>query len=47
MNNRIAFVLAFLIFAAIAADYLANDAKALLFLARKFVAVVDYIAFWQ
>ncbi len=47
MTDRIALVLGFLIAAAIAADLLLNGGMALLFLARKTVALVDYVVFWR
>ena len=47
MTDRIAIVLGFVIVAAIAADILANDSAALMFLLRKFADMVEWLAFWR
>jgi len=47
LTDRIAFVLGSVIVAAIAADILANDSAALLFLLRKFADMVEWMAFWR
>ena len=47
MSNVMAFVLAALIAAALAADAIWNDAAALIFLARKGIDFLQYIAFWR
>jgi hypothetical protein len=47
MTNRIAVILFLVILSAIAADVALNDGVALLFLARKGFALVEYLAFWR
>ena len=47
MTNQIALVLGLLIFAAIGADVLLDDGAALAFLARKFLDLIDWVAFWN
>ncbi len=47
MTDRIALVLGLVIVAAIAADILANDSQALLFLMKKFADMVEWMAFWR
>ena len=47
MTNRIAIVLGLLILAAVAYDMLRNDFTGLLFLARKFIDLIEYLAFWR
>ena len=47
MTNRIAVVLAIIIVAAIAADQLFNEGIAGVFLGRKFLGLLNWIAFWR
>lgn len=47
MTNWIALTLAGLCLLAGLYDWVANDGAALLFLARKFVDLVDWVAFWR
>ena len=47
MTNRIAIVLALLIAAGLAYDILRNDATGVLFLARKLMGLIEYLAFWR
>ncbi|TCO70579.1 hypothetical protein [Rhodovulum euryhalinum] len=47
MTNRVAIALLGLILAALAADLTLNGSDATLFLARKFLDLTDYIAFWR
>lgn len=47
MTNKIAAALFLSIVAAIAFDVLAYDSEHLLFLARKFVRFIDWLAFWR
>jgi hypothetical protein len=47
VTNRLAFVLALLIVTALAADVMLDDSKAVMFLLRKFVDMVEWLAFWR
>jgi hypothetical protein len=47
MTNTIALFLGLLLVAAIGLDLLANDGAALTFLARKFLRLVEWVAFWR
>jgi hypothetical protein len=47
MTNKIALYLVGLIALAIGADLLLNDGIAVGFLARKFVELVEWVAFWR
>ncbi|MCD9147732.1 hypothetical protein [Pseudophaeobacter flagellatus] len=47
MTNKIAIWLGLILCAVILADLLLNDGIALLFLARKFYALLDWVAFWR
>ena len=47
MTDRIALVLALVIFAAIGADLLLNNGIALLFLLRKLEHLIVYLQFWR
>jgi hypothetical protein len=47
MTDRVALFLGLVIAAAIALDLLANDGTALAFTARKFLALVEWVAFWR
>ena len=47
MTNTIALYLGLAILAAIGLDLSANDGAALLFLARKFVVLVEWVVFWR
>lgn len=47
MTDRIAIVLAVIIVLLIIADVTLNGSAALMFLLRKFVDAVEYLAFWR
>jgi hypothetical protein len=47
MTNLIALLLGIALAAGIGIDLLANDGAALVFLARKFLGLVDAVAFWH
>ncbi len=47
MTNRIAAFLALLIVVALLFDGLFRDGQATLFLARKFLELIDYVEFWH
>jgi hypothetical protein len=47
MTNRIAIVLGLLILGGVAYDVLRNDLSGLLFLARKLMDLIEYLAFWR
>ncbi|MCV2880844.1 hypothetical protein [Actibacterium sp. XHP0104] len=47
MSNRSALILALLIAVGLIADQVANDGQASMFLARKMVDLIDYLAFWR
>lgn len=47
MTNQIAIVLGLIILAAIGYDIFGNDGAALIFLARKFVDLLGWVAFWR
>ncbi|MCA0960766.1 hypothetical protein [Salipiger bermudensis] len=47
MTNRIAIWIALLILAALAADSLIWGSQHLVFLGRKFFALLDWMAFWR
>lgn len=47
MTNSIALFLGICLSLAIGADLLVKDAYALMFLARKFVVLVEWVAFWR
>ena len=47
VTDKIALVLGMFVVAAIAADVLANDSHALLFLLKKFADMVEWMAFWR
>jgi hypothetical protein len=47
MTNTIALFLGIVLAALIGLDLLVTDGASLLFLARKFVGLVDAVAFWQ
>lgn len=47
MTNRIALGLALLIIAAIGADFALSGGSASLFLARKFLVILDWAMFWR
>jgi hypothetical protein len=47
MTNTIALYIGITIVLAMGLDLVANDGAALMFLARKFVALVDWVAFWR
>ncbi len=47
MGYRSTFALAALIAALVAADFLLSGGAATLFLAARFVAMIEYLAFWR
>jgi hypothetical protein len=47
MTNTIAFYLGLVILAALGLDLLANDARALVFLAQKLIGFIEYVEFWH
>ena len=47
MTNVIAFWLGVILIAAAIADAALNDATVLLFVARKFLDLVEWVAFWR
>lgn len=47
MTDRLALILALLIALAIGADLLLTGGATLLFLARKFVVLLDWVQFWR
>ncbi|MET4102029.1 hypothetical protein ABIE58_001457 [Roseovarius sp. MBR-78] len=47
MTNRIAIVLGLMLIGALAYDVLQDDASGVLFLARKLMALIEYLAFWR
>ncbi|MGR3495311.1 hypothetical protein [Citreimonas sp.] len=47
MTNRLALILGALVLAAIGADIALQDGRALLFLARKLLVLIDWMAFWR
>lgn len=47
MTNRIALVLACLIFAAICGDVAFNSGTASIFLMKKLVILIEYVEFWR
>jgi hypothetical protein len=47
MTNTIALYLGLAILAGIGLDLVANDGAALLFLARKFIVLVEWVVFWR
>jgi len=47
MTNSIAIVLGLLIVGSVAADQVWNEGVALIFLMKKFFALVDWMAFWR
>ncbi len=47
MTDRIALVLALVLLLALAFDFALLDGHATLFLARRFVVVVDWVMFWR
>jgi hypothetical protein len=47
MTNTIALGIGLALVAAIGADLLANDGAALMFTARKFLSLVEWVAFWR
>jgi len=47
MTNRIAIILGLIIVAGLAFDMIRNDGAGLLFLGRKFIEFVEYLAFWR
>lgn len=47
MTNRIALILGALLLGLIAADLVLNGGAALLFLARRLHALLDWMAFWR
>ncbi|SDY27094.1 hypothetical protein [Citreimonas salinaria] len=47
MTTRLALILGAVVLAAIAADLVLSDGRALLFLARKLLVLIDWMAFWR
>ncbi len=47
LTNRIALWLGLVLLAGIGADLAFNDAAALVFLARKFLELIEWVAFWR
>lgn len=47
MTNRIALVLGVILFFAGCLDLFLNDGAGLLFTARKFADLIEYLAFWR
>ncbi|MCY1127886.1 glyceraldehyde-3-phosphate dehydrogenase [Frigidibacter sp. RF13] len=47
MTNRLALALAFLVILAFVTDRLLTQGAASLFVARKFLVFIDWIAFWR
>jgi hypothetical protein len=47
LTNRIAFWLALVLLAAGLADWQLNDGAGLLFLARRFLGLIEVVAFWR
>ena len=47
MTNRLAILLGLILLALIAADIFLREASGLLYLARKFLNLLNYIAFWR
>jgi hypothetical protein len=47
VTNTIALYLGGVLVLAIGADLLANDGAALVFLMRKFLVLVEWVAFWR
>ncbi len=47
MTNTLALILGALLLGAVAADSFLNDGQALLFLAKKFTELIEWVAFWR
>lgn len=47
MTNTIALYLGIVILGALGLDLLANDGQALVFVTRKLVGLIEYVAFWR
>lgn len=47
MTNKIALSLAVVLLAAIGLDLALNDGRGVLFLARRFLDLVEWVAFWR
>ncbi|WP_435311538.1 glyceraldehyde-3-phosphate dehydrogenase [Primorskyibacter sedentarius] len=47
MTNSLSIVLGLLLIAGIALDLFLTDGDSLLFLARKFADLIDWVAFWR
>jgi hypothetical protein len=47
MTDRLALVIVLLVVVAIGADLLANDGAATMFVTRKFLDLVEWVAFWR
>jgi hypothetical protein len=47
MTNRIALWLIIILAGAILADFTLNDGQALFFLARRFLNLIEWVAFWR
>ncbi|MFN3970591.1 MAG: hypothetical protein ACK4GO_08455 [Gemmobacter sp.] len=47
MSNATALVIGLVLVAALVLDQVANGGQATLFLARKFMGLIEYLAFWR
>ena len=47
MSNQLAIVLGVIVLGALGLDHFLNDNTALLFTARKFEDLIEYLAFWR
>ncbi|MGX0879021.1 hypothetical protein ACSSV4_003728 [Roseovarius sp. MBR-154] len=47
MTNRIAIILGLIIVAGLAFDMFRNDSAGVVFLGRKFIGFVEFVAFWR
>jgi len=47
VTNKLAITLGLIIVAGVAADLLANSGTAMMFLLKKFVNMVEWLAFWR
>lgn len=47
MNNTLAIILGVLIIAGVASDVVLTGGETLLFLAKKFMNLMDWLAFWR
>jgi len=47
MTDTIALFLGIVVLSALGLDLLANDGQALVFLTRKLIGLIEYLAFWR